>query len=118
MAKAGRVAIEPDQIPAPGRNFIESIVELGRIRDVTPITAEMRMIKSDEELKLARHAGQVAMAMMEAARATIGDGVREYEVALSTAKAGTEKAADLLQLHYEKSHMSPNTHFLQIMASG
>ena len=118
LAKAGRVAIEPDQIPAPVGNFIESIVELGRIRDVTPIIAEMRMIKSDEELKLARHAGQVAMAMMEAARATIGDGVREYEVALSTAKAGTEKAADLLQLHYEKSHMSPNTHFLQIMASG
>ncbi len=118
MAKAGRVAIEPDQIPAPVRNFIESIVELGRIRDVTPIIAEMRMIKSDEELKLARHAGQVAMAMMEAARATIGDGVREYEVALAMAKAGTEKAADLLQLHYGKSHMSPNTHFLQIMASG
>ena len=58
------------------------------------------------------------MAMMEAARATIGDGVREYEVALATAKAGTEKAADLLQLHYGKSHMSPNMHFLQIMASG
>jgi len=118
LAKARRVAIEHDQIPAPVRNFIESIVELGRLRDVTPIIAEMRMIKSDEELKLARHAGQVAMAMMEAARATIGDGVREYEVALSTAKAGTEKAADLLQLHYEKSNMSPNTHFLQIMASG
>ena len=112
LAKAGRVAIEPDQIPAPVRNFIESIVELGRIRDVTPIIAEMRMIKSDEELKLARHAGQVAMAMMEAARETIGDGVREYEVALAPAKAGTEKAADLLQLHYGKSHMSPNTHFL------
>ncbi len=75
LAKARRVAIELDQIPAPVRNFIESIVELGRIRDVAPIIAEMRMIKSDEELKLARHAGQVAMAMMEAARATIGDGV-------------------------------------------
>ena len=44
LAKAGRVAIEPDQIPAPVRNFIESIVELGRIRDVTPIIAGMRMI--------------------------------------------------------------------------
>ena len=78
----------------------------------------MRMIKSDEELNLARHAGQVAMAMMEAGRATIDDGVREYEVALATAEAGTRKAAELLEVHYDDGRMSPNTHFLQIMASG
>jgi Xaa-Pro aminopeptidase len=78
----------------------------------------MRMIKSGEELQLARHAGDVAMAMMDAARATIGDGVAEYEVALATSQAGTRKAADLLAAHYDDGCMSPNTHFLQIMASG
>ena len=76
------------------------------------------MIKSDEELQLARHAGEVAAAMMEAGRAAIGDGVAEYEVAIATSQAGTRKAAELLESHYQDEAMSPNTHFLQIMASG
>ena len=60
----------------------------------------------------------MAMAMMEAGRAAIGDGVREFEVALATSQAGTRKAAALLEAHYDDDCMSPNTHFLQIMASG
>jgi Xaa-Pro aminopeptidase len=58
------------------------------------------------------------MAMMNAGRAAIGDGVPEYEVALATSSAGTRKAAELLVAHYDDACMSPNTHFLQIMASG
>ena len=76
------------------------------------------MIKSPEELQLARHAGEVATAMMDAGRAAIGDGVAEFEVAIATSQAGTRKAAELLSAHYNDSDMSPNTHFLQIMASG
>ncbi len=56
--------------------------------------------------------------MMQAGRDTIGDGVPEYEVALATSQAGTRKAAELLAAHYDDADMSPNTHFLQIMASG
>jgi len=78
----------------------------------------MRMIKSEEELRLARHAGQVAEAMMEAGRDAIGEGVAEYEVAMATSAAGARKAAELLDRHYDDARMSPNTHFLQIMASG
>jgi Xaa-Pro aminopeptidase len=78
----------------------------------------MRMIKSPEELQLARHAGEVAGAMMAAGRAAIGDGVPEFEVALATSQAGTRKAAELLNAHYDDTDMSPNTRFLQIMASG
>jgi Xaa-Pro aminopeptidase len=78
----------------------------------------MRMIKSDEELQLARHAGEVATAMMNAGRAAIGDGVAEFEVAIATSQAGTRKAAELLAAHYDDVDMSPMTHFLQIMASG
>ena len=55
----------------------------------------MRMIKSAEELQLARHAGEVAGAMMAAGRAAIGDGVAEFEVAIATSQAGTRKAAEL-----------------------
>jgi Xaa-Pro aminopeptidase len=118
LAGVGRVAIEPELMPPVVRAFVGSLVEAGRLADVTPIIADMRMIKSAEELDLARHAGEVANAMMNAGRAAIGDGVPEYEVALATSAAGTRKAAELLAAHYCDARMSPNTHFLQIMASG
>ena len=118
VAGSGRIAIEPDRMPPLVRNYIEGLVAPERLADVTPILAEMRMIKSEEELQLARHAGQVAMAMMRAGRDAIGEGVVEYEVAMATSRAGTHKAAELLHDHYDDDCMSPNTHFLQIMASG
>ena len=115
---AVRVGIEPDCMPPLVRAFVGSQIDKGRIETVTPLLAEMRMIKTPEELQLARHAGQVANAMMAAGRAAIGDGVPEYEVALATSKAGTRKAAEMLATYYDDADMSPNTHFLQIMASG
>lgn len=115
---SGRVGIEPDVMPPMVRNYMDTLVPPQAYRDVTPLVAEMRMIKSEEELQLARHAGQVANAMMQAGREVIGDGVPEYEVALATSRAGTRTAAALLAEHYSDTAMSPNTHFLQIMASG
>jgi Xaa-Pro aminopeptidase len=112
------IGIEPAQMPPLVRSCVDDIVERSRQVDVTPVIADMRMIKSDEELQLARHAGQVAEAMMSAGRDTIGAGVPEFEVALATSAAGTRKAAELLGSHYGDTAMSPNTHFLQIMASG
>ena len=75
------------------------------------------MIKSDEELRLARHAGQVASAMMMAGRNTIKAGIAEFEVALATTEAGTREAAELLSTHYDDHDMSSNAHFLEDMAS-
>ncbi|MDG1457274.1 MAG: M24 family metallopeptidase, partial [Pseudoprimorskyibacter sp.] len=88
------------------------------LQDVSPILAQMRMVKSPEELQLARHAGLVANAMMTQGRAAIRDGAPEFEVALATSAAGTRTAAALLSKYYSDTDMSPNTHFLQIMASG
>lgn len=118
LSGEGRIGIEPDQMPAIVRHYLNSIVEPDRFVDVTPVIGDMRMIKSAEELQLARHAGLVAMAMMNAGRAALGDGVPEFEVALATSAAGTRMAAELLAGHYDDACMSPNTHFLQIMASG
>lgn len=115
---AVRVGVEPDHMPPLVRAFIASQVPEERIDTVTPLLADMRMIKTPEELQLARHAGQVANAMMTAGRAAIGEGVPEYEVALATSQAGTRKSAELLAKYYDDADMSPNTHFLQIMASG
>lgn len=118
LSGSGRIAIEPDRIPPVVRAAVDRLVAPDRLADVAPVISAMRMIKTEEELQLARHAAQVAMAMLEAGRATIGDGVAEYEVALATSEAGTRKAAELLAAHYDDPNMSPNTHFLQIMASG
>lgn len=118
VTSASKVAIEPDHMPAMVRNYVNNIVSDEKLCSVTPLLSEMRMIKSGEELQLARHAGEVANAMMAAGRAAIGSGVPEYEVAIATSQAGTRKAAALLDAHYQDASMSPNTHFLQIMASG
>ena len=118
VRSAARVALEPDHMPPPVRAYLDSLLEPENLHDITPVLAEMRMIKSEQELQLARHAGEVAGAMMAAGRAAIGDGVAEFEVALETSRAGAHKAAELLQVHYDDAAMSPNTHFLQIMASG
>jgi len=115
---ASRVAIEVHKMPALVRNYVDSLVDASCLEDITPLVSTMRMIKSDEELQLARHAGMVADAMMEAGREALADGVAEYEVALATSRAGTTKSAELLEQHYGATEMSPNTHFLQIMASG
>lgn len=118
VANAATIGIEPDHMPPLVRAYVDDLVPGEQIRSVSPILAEMRMIKSAQELQLARHAGQVAGAMMAAGRAAIGDGVPEFEVAIATSQAGTRKAAELLAAHYDDADMSPNTHFLQIMASG
>ena len=76
------------------------------------------MIKTQDELKIAKSAGKVAMAMMQAGKEAIASNVPEYEVALATSQAGTRKAAEILNNEFEESDMSPMIHFLQIMASG
>ena len=118
LNKDKNIALEYNQIPALVRNYVYTLIDEKLVKDVTPLISEMRMIKSFEELKIARHAGQVANAMMQAAKNIMADGVPEYEVALSTSAAGTKKASEILNQYYPNSRMSPNIHFLQIMASG
>lgn len=118
IKRAETIAIEPGLMPPPVRSYVNDLVDREKLTSATPILNQMRMIKSDQELQLARHAGEVATAMMNAGRETIGAGVPEFEVAIATSQAGTRKAADLLATHYDDTDMSPNTHFLQIMASG
>ena len=118
VKNAARVAIEPDAMPPVVRAFVDEVVPVGAIESAAPILATMRMIKSEAEIRIARHAGTVANAMMRAGRNAISAGVAEFEVAIATSEAGTRAAADLLAAHYDDRDMSPNTHFLQIMASG
>ena len=113
------IAIEPELMPSVVLAFIKSIADKNSLTDISPVISDMRMIKSAEELQLARHAGEVASAMMNAGRETIASGTPEFEVALATSAAAARTASVLLRKHYGDSpYMSPNAHFLQIMASG
>tara|TARA_B100001971_G_scaffold39102_1_gene34198 strand:- start:138 stop:1310 length:1173 start_codon:yes stop_codon:yes gene_type:complete len=113
-----RIGIELNHMPAIVLNYVNSLVDQKKIIDVTPITSDMRMIKSEEELKLARHTGEVGLAMMIAGRTAIKAGMAEYEVALAISNAGTRKSSEILNKNYKETRMSPLTHFLQIMSSG
>jgi Xaa-Pro dipeptidase len=110
--------LDVQSAPAVVRQYIDAILPSTAVKDVALLIADMRMIKSTEEIQLARHAGKVANAMMAAAHGTIAEGVPEYELAIAAMNAGTREAAGILNSHYAGSLMSPNAHFLQIMASG
>ena len=100
-------------------NYLSELLNNKSLNNITPLINQIRMIKSDEELKIARHAGEVAMAMMEGAKSIIAPNVPEYEIALAQSQAGTRKAAELLKSYYPNSkNMSPNIHFLPVITSG
>lgn len=112
------IGIEKFKISTLVLNYISSLTEEKFLSNITPTLDFIRMIKTKEELKIAKSAGKVAEAMMNAGKEAIGDNVPEYEVALATSQAGTRKAAEILKNEFDDSNMSPLIHFLQIMASG
>lgn len=80
---------------------LDRITDSGRLIDLSAHVVEMRMVKSDAEIQLARHAAEVAIAMMHGGREAIAEGVPEYEVVIATMTAGTRKTAMLLETHFE-----------------
>ena len=112
------IGIEKFKISTLVLNYISSLTEEKFLSNITPTLDSIRMIKTKEELKIAKSAGKVAEAMMNAGKEAIEDNVPEYEVALATSQAGTRKAAEILKSEFDDSNMSPLIHFLQIMASG
>jgi len=113
-----KIACEKFKINATVSNYLFDLMNGKTMKNITPIISSIRMFKTDEELKIARHAGEVSLAMMEAGKKALGHNVPEYEIALATSQAGTRKAAEILNLEYSNENMSPNIHFLQVMASG
>ena len=116
--KNTNIAIEKFKISTLVLDYISSLDEQRVFKNITPILDLIRMVKNQDELKIAKSAGKVAEAMMYAGKNAIGHNVPEYEVALATAQAGTRKAAEILENEFKESDISPLIHFLQIMASG
>jgi Xaa-Pro aminopeptidase len=65
-----------------------------------------------------RQAGQIGIAMVEAGKAALGEGVAEYEIALAIVAGGTRKAAGFLSDRGWDAFVSPTAHNLQVLHSG
>ncbi len=111
-------AIEAGVVPAIVRNWLEEHYDGCELSDISPIVAELRTIKSPEEIEVMRQAGEIAGAMMAAAATSLHEGVPEYEAALAVINAGTRKAAGFLTDRGWEAFISPMIHNLQIMQSG
>lgn len=88
------------------------------IVDISEILADMRMIKTPEEIEIMRQAGQVSVAMCQGGKEVIAEGIPEYEVALAVIAAGTRKAAEFLTDEGSERLFSPMIYNLQVLQSG
>ena len=113
-----RIGLDRARTPGMVLDFLRDTSNGTDFHDVGPMIGSMRIIKSPEEIEIMRKAGQVALAMVEAARASIRVGIPEYEISLAAIAAGTRKAAALLSETHDEMFSSPMIHNLQIMQSG
>ncbi len=118
LAGVRRLGLEHDTLPQAVRRHVAQGPSGRETVDVARTVGEMRMIKSAAEIAVMRQAGEVAIAMAEGARAVIGEGVPEYEVALAVIQGGTRKAAELLRDEGPDRFVPPVIHNLQILQSG
>jgi Xaa-Pro aminopeptidase len=117
-AAAGALGIETAKTPPMVAAFLaERGLAAGQC-DISRLLGEMRMIKTPDEIEIMRQGGQVALAMVEAGRAALGEGVPEYEVALAVMQGGTRKAAGFLTDKGWEAFVSPLIYNLQVMQSG
>ncbi|MDH3692731.1 MAG: Xaa-Pro peptidase family protein [Gammaproteobacteria bacterium] len=116
--RSPKIGIERLLIPALVSSYVYDEFSGAEFMDVTPILGNMRAVKSAEEISIMRQAGEVAIAMTEAAERAIGEGVPEYEVALAVIAGGTRKAAELLSDDEMDRFVSPTIYNLQILNSG
>ena len=112
------IGIELYKTPPVVTEWLRNEVPGITLVDINNIIGRMRMIKSPEEIETMRQAGQVAVAMAEAAAKVIDVGVPEYEVALAVITGGTRKAAEFLDPNGPDRLISPTIHQLQVVETG
>ncbi|MCR9121019.1 MAG: Xaa-Pro peptidase family protein [Phyllobacteriaceae bacterium] len=118
QADRTRIAADIYQMPALVSRFLTVEFPDLHLLDLSAHLAQMRLIKSADEIQIMRHAGSVAVAMAAAAEAVIARGIPEFEVSLAAMAAGSRKAAEILDSEGHNGFDSPMIHNLQIMQSG
>ncbi|VEN75232.1 Peptidase M24 [Candidatus Desulfarcum epimagneticum] len=98
--------------------FVREEFRDAEIVEISGILSDMRMIKTPDEIRLMRQAGQVSTAMCRGGKEAIAEGVPEYEIALAVIAAGSRKAAALLEQDEPGGLFSPMIHHLQPLQSG
>ena len=116
--KNSKIAVIPNKVPSLVLNYFHKTDWINKFINGENILSLQRMIKSPEEIKHLRQAGQVATAMTDAARVVIAEGVSEYEIAIAAQSGGTRKAAEIIESEDVNSLMSPVIHNLQSIQSG
>lgn len=111
------IGIEAAKMPTIIAGYVGAQVARAQITDISRLIGEIRVVKDADEIVTMRQAGQVAIAMMEAGRDALGEGVPEYELALAVIAGGTRKAAEFLDPEKDRFH-SPTIHNLQVLQSG
>jgi Xaa-Pro aminopeptidase len=117
-SKYQTAGVENSKIHPTVFNWVKHKFSESNRKDISGILSDMRMVKSPEDIDTMRRAGQVAVAMCEAAVETIAEGVPEYEISLAALNAGTRRAAELIGTKNGPSHFSPMIHNLQVLQSG
>jgi Xaa-Pro aminopeptidase len=117
---AKRIAYETEKTHPSIARVIESTAREcdAQFDDLSGHVGAMRLVKTADEIAVMRQAGQVAVAMVQAARETIGIGVPEYEVALAVIAGGTRKAAAFLANEGPDVFCAPTIYNLQVLQSG
>ena len=109
LKSSKKIGIETDRIPQVVLSYLYSLNSKEKFINFSRILSEMRMIKSPEELQIARHAGQVANAMMKAGREAIIDGRPEFEVAIATAFGSLISLSSAFENHFLNNSIGLST---------
>ncbi|MDX1610353.1 MAG: Xaa-Pro peptidase family protein [Halofilum sp. (in: g-proteobacteria)] len=113
-----RFGWEPWRTPHAVAAVVGEHFDRAGVADLEPTIAKLRMIKSEAEIAIMRRAGEIAAAMMQATRDSLGVGVPEYELAQAALTAGTRTAAGFLTERGHEALISPTIHGLPILQSG
>jgi Xaa-Pro dipeptidase len=113
----GKVGFERFHCPPMVTEFLRQHLNPRRLVDLGPVLSSIRMVKSAQELEQVRQAGQVAVAMGDAGRNAIAEGVPEYEICLACMNAGTRRAAEIIAAEDPESLTTPVIHNLQVLNS-
>lgn len=112
------IHVERPVLPGRVRDMLDDCYPGMALPDISALLGAQRTIKTDTEIEIMKQAGRIGGAMMAAARDGLGEGVREYEVALAILDAGTRAAAGFLTPAGWDAYVSPVLHNQQIMQSG
>ena len=112
------IGVDANNLYPPVRTFLEERFPSILIVDISSELADMRAVKSPEEIDIMKKAGDIALSMATAARGSIQEGIPEYEVALAINNAAVRKAAEFLTDDGFHQFVSPLIPSQQVMQSG